>query len=279
MAASFRAEWLKLRKRPAVWVLAAVWFALVVLFGYVLTYLVFANPPEGTFPPGTNPRDFIEVLFPENLLPNVLSGFPSIGGGPVALILGALALGSEYGWGTFKTVFTQRPGRLAVFFGKVLVLATAVLGLVLLAFAAGAASSYAIARLEGVAVEWPSFGDSLRALGCGFLISAAWTSLGAFLATLFRGTPLAIGLGLVYALLLEGLAATLLAANEDFQPALKFLLNENSYALINSFGPAPEGLGVPQSTVEPERAAVTLAAYVLVFVLVSALLLRRRDVA
>ena len=97
------------------------------------------------------------------------------------------------------------------------------------------------------------------------MISAVWTSLGAFLATLFRGTlfrgtQLAIGLGLVYALLLEGIAATLLAANERFELALKFLFDESSYALINSFGP-PEGLGVPQSVVEPERAALTLSAY------------------
>lgn len=278
MLAGFAAEWLKLRKRPATWVLAAVWFALVVLFGYVLTYLVFASPPEGSFPPGTDPRYFIGVLFPENLLPNVLNGFSSIGGGPVALILGALAVGSEYGWGTFKTAFTQRPSRLEVLLGKVLVLAAAVAGLVLLAFIAGAASSYAVARIEGVAVEWPSAGDTLRAMGCGFLISGVWTSLGAFLATLFRGTPLAIGLGLVYALLLEGVAATLLSAGERFEPALKFLFNENSYALINSFGPAPTGLGVPQSVVEPERAAATLAAYTLIFVLFSALLVRRRDV-
>ena len=111
------------------------------------------------------------------------------------------------------------------------------------------------------------------------MISAVWTSLGAFLATLFRGTPLAIGLGLVYALLLEGIAATLLAANDRFEPALEFLFNENSYALINSFSQTSGGLGAPQSIVEPERAALTLAAYALIFVLLSALLLRRRDVA
>lgn len=159
-----------------------------------------------------------------------------------------------------------------------LVLAFVVAGLVLLAFVAGAICGYAIARLEGVAVEWPSAGDTLRAMGCGFLISAVWTSLGASLATLFRSTPLAIVLGLVYALLLEGVAATLLSASERFGPALKFFFNENSYALINSFGPSPEGLGVPQSVVEPGRAAATLAAYTPVFVLVSALLVRRRDV-
>ncbi len=60
---------------------------------------------------------------------------------------------------------------------------------------------------------------------------------------------------------------------------LKFLLNENSYALINTFDSAPEGLGVPQSTIEPERAAITLTIYVLAFALLAALIFRRRDVA
>jgi hypothetical protein len=83
---------------------------------------------------------------------------------------------------------------------------------------------------------------------------------------------------MVYALR-EGVAATLLAANEDFEPALKLLFNENSYALVNSFGSTPEGLGVPQSILEPERAVITLATYTLVFFLIQAPLLRRRDVA
>lgn len=278
MLASFSAEFLKIRKRPATLVLALIWFSLVVLFGYVLTYAIFANPPEDSIPPGTDPQEFLEVLYPENLLPNVLSGFPSTGGAPIALILGALAIGSEYGWGTLKTSFTQRPGRLSVLLGKALAVAVVLAVFVLLAFAAGAASSYVVARVEAAPVDWPPLGDLLRAMGAGWLISAVWTAMGAFLATLFRGTPLAIGIGLVYAILLEGLAATLLASNEDFEPARKFLLNENSYVLIGSFGELPQGVGIQSDVVEPERAVLTLAAYAAVFVLISALLLRRRDV-
>lgn len=278
MVASFRAEFLKLRKRPATWVLALIWFSLVVVFGYVLTYTIFANPPENSIPPGTDPQEFLEILYPENLLANVLSGFPSTGGAPIALILGALAMGSEYGWGTFKTSFTQRPGRLSVFLGKALAVGVVLVAFVLLAFAAGAASSYVIARVEDAPMDWPATGEVLRAMGAGWLISAVWTAMGAFLATLFRGTPLAIGIGLVYAILLEGLAATLLAANEDFEPVRKFLLNENSYVLINAFGELPQGVGIQSDIVEPERAVLTLAIYAVVLVLVSALLLRRRDV-
>jgi hypothetical protein len=37
--ASASAELLKLRKRPAIWVLAGVWLALLTFFGYLLPYL------------------------------------------------------------------------------------------------------------------------------------------------------------------------------------------------------------------------------------------------
>ena len=279
MGASFSAELIKLGKRPATWVLALIWLALVVLFGYVLTYLVFADMPQEAMPPGADQDAFLRVLFPENVLSNVLTGFSSTGGGPVALILGALAVGGEYGWGTLKTTLTQRPGRTGVLLGKVLMLGLALVGFVLLAFAAGAATSLVIARIEDVNVAWPPVGEILRAFGAGFLILAAWTAVGAALAVLFRATPFAIGLGLVYALLLEGLAGTLLAANRDYDAFRKFLLNENSNALIGSFGSAsPEGFGTPESIVDPTRAVLTLSAYTVAFVVLAALLLRGRDV-
>lgn len=279
MGASFAAELIKLSKRPATWVLALVWLALVVLFGYVLTYLVFADMPQEAVPPGADQDVFLRVLFPENVLSNVLTGFSSTGGGPVALILGALAVGGEYGWGTLKTSFTQRPGRISVLLGKVLMLGLVLIGFVLLALAAGAATSFVIARIEEAPINWPSAVETLRAFGAGFLILSVWMTIGVALAVLFRGTPFAIGLGLIYALLLEGLAGTLLAANRDYDTFRKFLLNENANALIGSFGSAaPEGFGTPVSIVDPTRAILTLVAYTIVFVMLAALLLRRRDV-
>ena len=278
MVSSFTAEFLKLRKRPATWVLALVWFSLVVLFGYVLTYLFFVSAPEETAVPGVDSESFLRALLPANFLPNVLAGFPSNGGGPITLILGALAVGSEYGWETFKTSLTQRPGRLRVFFGKMLALGILIVGFVLLAFVAGAASSLGVAYLEDGAVEWPPLMEVLRAMGSGWLIAALWTAFGVFLATLFRSTALAIGLGLVYAILLEGVAASLLASDDRYDPIRKALLNENSYALINQFdSPLPQGFSVPASIVEPTQGAIVLGAYTLGFILLSALLFWRRD--
>jgi hypothetical protein len=82
----------------------------------------------------------------------------------MALILGALTLGSEYGWTTFKTVLTQRPGRLALFFGKLLALGVVLALLVVLTLAAGAASGYVIVRLEDTPTGWPVAGELARRL-------------------------------------------------------------------------------------------------------------------
>lgn len=282
MMASFAAEMLKLRKRPATWILLAVWLVFVALLAYGSTYLFVTTSPDEAFAGLPGGRDAIlSGLYPENLLSNLLSGggFVTIGGA-IALILAAMAVGGEYGWGTLKTGLTQKPGRLAFLGGKLLALAVVLALFVLAAFAAAAACSFVVARLENAAVEWPAVGDILRAMGAAGLILAAWAMLGAFLATLFRGTSLAVSLGLVYALALEGILFNLPIQNDLYENAREALLGQNSGFLANSFaGEAlPEGFAPPEPPVEPAQAALVLVAYAIAFVLLAALFLRRRDV-
>ena len=44
MIGSFKAEWRKLRKRPAVLTMAGLLLALVVLIGYAISYLTYTQP-------------------------------------------------------------------------------------------------------------------------------------------------------------------------------------------------------------------------------------------
>ena len=62
-------------------------------------------------------------------------------------------MGSEYGWATFKTILTQRPGRTTLFLGKLLALGVILALLVALTFAIGGASSLAVAALAGGPVK------------------------------------------------------------------------------------------------------------------------------
>jgi ABC-type transport system involved in multi-copper enzyme maturation permease subunit len=287
MGASFAAELLKLRKRPATWVLALVWVAVVVLFGYLLTYSFVATPPEPAedVPPEVQTQERaineaqLEALLPENLMENLFgSGIFGVGAA-VVLILGALTAGSEYSWGTLKTVLSQRPGKLAVLSGKLLALGVFLVVFVALGLAAGAASSLVVARLEEAAVAWPTLGEALRGVGIGSLVFAVWGTFGFGLAVLFRGTPLAIGLGLAWALAVENTIAALPIRSDAYESFRRFTLGENTSGATSYFGsPFPEEFGLPEPLVDPERAAITLAAYTAAFVVLAALFFWRRDV-
>ncbi|MGH3147333.1 MAG: ABC transporter permease [Rubrobacter sp.] len=287
MGASFLAELLKIRKRPATWVLVLVWVVIVILFGYFFTYAFVANPPP---PPEDTPQEVqaqieadtetqLQALLPENLLEQMFGGNVFGLGAAIVLILGAMVAGSEYGWGTFKTVLSQRPRKLAVLSGKVLALAVFLIVFVLLGLAAGAASSFVVAQLEEAAVEWPVWREVLRGLGAGTLILAVWSLFGFALATLFRSTALAIGLGLAWALAVENTISALPVESDAYETFRRFTLGENTTGVSNYFGsPFPEQFGVPDPLVEPERAAITLAAYAAAFVVLAAFFFWRRDV-
>lgn len=278
MAASFGAEILKLRKRPATWVLMLVFAAATLLFGYLFTYLFIVNAPEGQAGLPQEARDgILQFLIPESVLGNVLGTFASFGSA-LALILGALAMGSEYGWDTFKTILTQRPGRLGFLAGKLLAVGSLLLAITLVILAAGAVASYVIASAEDAAVEWPSLWEIVKGVGAGWLILATFAALGVFLATLFRGTALAIGIGLVYLLVLENLFLGLTSQNETIADIGRGLPAKNSLDLAGAFGQAPPGFGgAPGETVEPATAAITLGVYAVVFLALAVLFFKRRD--
>ena len=290
MLASLGAELLKIRKRPSTWVLALRWLAIIVLLNYTLTYALLSSAPPPSFPEGTPKKQQeqlqqqqeqfqeqqLRFLYPENLVPNLIPGYPNVGA-PIALILGALAVGSEYGWSTFKTVLTQRPGRTALFFGKLLALGVVLALLVVLTFATAAASSLVVAVLASAPVKGPPLGELVRALGAGFLILTTWAAFGALLATLLRSTALSIGL--VYSLVLETVIFNLPIRNESFTNARDFFPGQNSSSLADSFSEqAPTGFAPPTPPVDAPQAALVLLSYTAAFIVLAALVFRRRDV-
>jgi ABC-type transport system involved in multi-copper enzyme maturation permease subunit len=288
MLASLGAELIKLRKRVSTWVLGLIWLAIIILLNYVLIYVLVSNAPPPTFPPDTPKaqqeqlqkqqqqyeQQQLAFLYPKKAIPNLISSFPNLGA-PIVLILGALAVGSEYGWATFKTILTQRPSRLSVFFGKLLALGVVLALLVVLIFFAGAVCGYIIAGLSGGSFRGPPAGGLVRALGAGWLILAVWATLGALLATLLRSTALAVGIGLVYSLGLEGIITNLPIQNETFKKVIEFLPGQNSTFLADSF--SDQGSTSPQP-VDATQATLVLLAYTAAFVLLAALVFRRRDV-
>jgi ABC-2 type transport system permease protein len=281
MGGSYRAEILKLVRRPAMWILGAVFLVLAQVFGYLIPYVAYRSGGGGGFAAGETPAQLLADVLPGRLVPNTLGGFPMFAGA-IALIIGGLVAGSEYGWGTLKTMLTQRPRRLSVLGGKLLAIVVTALALVLAVFAVNALWSWVIASVEGRPANWPSLLDLSRGLGAGFLIIGMWSLFGALLGILFRATSLAVGLGLVWALVVENLIrgfAGLLGFLDAFQ---KGLPGVNAGSLVASLGAATQGQpgGTPGVTtvVSGPQAVVVLIAYMVMMALIAGLMLQRQDV-
>jgi ABC-type transport system involved in multi-copper enzyme maturation permease subunit len=275
MTRAVAAELLIVRKRASTWILLAVWTLLSLLFAYVVPYVSYLNGSS---------REPLADLLPERLVGTLMGGFPFFGG-VFALQLGVLAFGSEYGWGTLKTLFVQGPARLHVFAAKLLALAVALLPFVLVVYAVGALASTGIALREGADIASPSAGLVLRGIGAAWLILAVWAALGVLLAVLSRGTALAVGIGILYALVVERLLSALATEVSAIDGLVQFFVRANGYSLVTGLGVSPAEIADngPGSFEGPfvggAQAVAILAVYLAVFVVVAAAVLRRRDVS
>ncbi len=280
MTGSYLAELTKLRKRSTSWVLFGAASILSLTFGYIIPYLGYVSGDNNVQTTGV-PRDQVLAdMLPGGIVGNAIGGFP-VFAGALALVLGALMIGSEYGWGTVKTVLTQGPARLTLLGAQFAALVTALALWVLGNFAVSAAASVAVATAQDRSLNWPGFADLAQGYGAGLLVLTTWALLGAVLALLLRGVALPIGLGVVWVLGVEalfvGVAGSVLP---DLDVVTHLLPGVNAgslvYAVLGGVADPPPGVS---DAVGGTRALLTLLGYVLVGALVAVTTSRKRDVA
>ena len=273
------AEALVLRKRPAAWVLLGVWMAMTLSFGYVLPYLASRSTDLG-FDDELTAEQLLASTLPAQLVSTVTGGMPLFGGA-LALVLGALVVGSPYAWGTLKTALTQRGGRLALLGGTTAMLAIVLLAVVVVSFALGAGASAVVASVEGRPLDWPPAADVLVGIGAGWLMVSTWCAIGVLLATLSRSTSLSVGLGLVYALVVEGLVRGLSGSLDWLDAISKVLPGVNAGSVAAALLPDGVATDTPgvQAVLSGGTSAGVLVAYVVAAAGVAALVLHRRDVS
>lgn len=280
MSRAIRVELFKLRRRPATWVLGLLLIALLLL-GYILIWHFISNPPKGA----RFGRDFNKAVALESVYPGsfIRTGFSTVGtlGGALCMLLGVLATGSEFGWGTLKTLLVQGPGRGQIYAGKLIALAVVVLVFVLAMMGVAAAVSAILVRADGATSAWPDALQIVKGIGAGWLIFGMWTAFGVFLAFVLRQATLSIGVGLVYMLIVEAIIGGILTGigGDVFTNIDKLLPGTNTVSLIGVFGSGPRFLGggaLP--AVDGGRAVLTLAVYVVVFLGIAGTLFARRDI-
>jgi ABC-type transport system involved in multi-copper enzyme maturation permease subunit len=274
--ASLRAEALKSRKRWANWILFAILLLTLLLFGYVLTYVILKNPPRNFRSPV--PASVLKrQVFPENLLPNVLSSMSTIGAA-IMIILGSLSTASEYGWLTVQTILIQKPGRRAVLSGKLLNLGIITLLVGIVALASAALTSYLLVNIDGGSSSFPSALALMKGFGALWLQLAVWTAFGMFLGIAFRSTAAAIGGGLIYLFVGEALIAQLFRDTPGVKEILKFLPGVNGSAVNATFGLTFRSPNANAPLVDATRGSITLLVYLVLFTVLALLIFQRRDV-
>jgi hypothetical protein len=274
---SVTAELLLLRRRSAYWIILAIYATTSMLFSYVFPYLIYRSDFSGGHMEGVA----LFLLLPVNLVKYSLVGFPFYAG-IMVFIVGVLAVGSEFNWDTFTNTFVQRAGRPWIMFAKLTALAVMLVPFVVVNYALGAVFSSGIALIEDATISWPPLWDIARALGLSWFILALWAMFGVFLAVLSRGTSLAIGLGIFYALIIEGVVSAFGSQIDVLAFISKGFLRTAGYSIVTSMGAIVSGEDGPGAFDGPfipaGRAALIITAYIILFGAYAIYSVNRRDV-
>lgn len=277
LIASTRADVLRLRKWPAVWVTIGAWLALSLMFGYLFTYLSYTSGDDNFASEGATTASLLAEMMPANVPSVFVQGMPMFGGA-LMMVLGAIVAGNGYGWGTWKTVFTQGPSRTATVVGSINALTVFVVATLLTSLALDFGLSLLVAATESQDIVMPSLGSLGEALGVGFLVLEMWALAGYALGTLARGPALSVGLGLVWALVIESLLRGVGQLLSPIEAFTKVLPGTAAGSLVGAITGTGEGTPGVLDAVGTTQAGWTVAAYVVVLPLVAVWLVHRRDV-
>jgi hypothetical protein len=202
-------------------------------------------------------------------------------GGALVLTLAALATGSGYGWNTWKTVFTQGPRRRSVLAGTLLALAVLLVVTVVLTLIVDLASATIVMTVDSQPLAWPGLGALLEGSGGALLIAGMWTAAGALIGIVARSPALAVGLGLVWALVVENLLRGVSGVLGPFGAVTDLLPGTAAGSLAGAIGAAEvsETGGAPGvlTILSGAEAALLLLAYLVGFVALAGFLLSHRD--
>ena len=266
MIATIKAEWRKNRFRPAFLVASGL------IAG--ITVLVFSSNWYVATHPGAADKGLpIAALFPDQFVNDVMgAGFPL--GAAMAIVLGAIIAGSEYTWGTLKTLFTQGPGRLTTWAGRAIIFTLWMGVLTAILFVVGAAYSVVIAALNSHAIVFPAAVDIAKGFGAIWLILTVNGAIGMALGVVVRQSAAAIGIGVVYLLSVEIIMVRFIGrlSNGDYKWIGNLLSGQNATALIEHL---QNGKNIPIST---EQALLLLFGWLVAMLVVAAGLQRVRDV-
>jgi ABC-type transport system involved in multi-copper enzyme maturation permease subunit len=185
--------------------------------------------------------------------------------GIVALVIWAMAVTSDYSSGLIRLLVQAEPSRWRLLGGKVVALVAFTCLATLVTVVAVVVAAPALASATGISTDaWTQ--DVARTLVSTYVQVTAsvllWGLVGLFVGMLTRSTGVAIGIGIGYLLVFEGLASMLLEGASKWLPG-------SAFSAIASGGSADMSFGT---------AVMVGAAYAAAALAVAAVTFARRDI-
>jgi ABC-2 type transport system permease protein len=261
MRRSFTSEWLKLRRRGMLAALATV----IAITGLV-TFLTISRAGATGRGPGDHAFLSLAAARGAGGLALVIG---RAGGllGIVALAVFASTFATEFSQGTLRNLLVREPRRPHLLAGKYLALTSAAAGAVLLAIIVNVPVALAAAAGKAIPTTAWFTGTGLADLartGVNLCLAIiGWGTLGTLLAVILRSPASAIGVGVAYALPLEGILSSVVHGLNRWLPG----------QLLDTLAAGGN------ATASYTAATLTLLAYGALAATLAAVLFTRRDVA
>ena len=273
------AELLKVRKRRATWIVFGALVAIMAFFFLALRPIVQAS--EGPAAHGFVLLDQ-SLRFPQGY--GTLATMGVYVGQWLLIVLVALLVGSEYGWGTLRLVLPRGPSRTAFMLAKLVALVTTVVigslgmlvvGAIIMPLGDLAAGGFDPAFPDGFAASLAL--DWLRTTAIVLIYLAI-----AFAVTLLtRSGGAGLGIGLVF-LFVESILTPIFAGLGGFWGSVPRFFPANLVRAVQEANDLGAGQFASETPVElfgPWTAGLALAAYFIVLVGGTVWLFNRRDIA
>jgi ABC-2 type transport system permease protein len=283
-----RSEIYRLRRRWMPWIL----LVFIAIIPFVFYFLIWASVnaqiqavKSGTLPapPGGTAQldETLRMIAPDRV---AQFGVSIVGGlGSVMLIVFAAShVGTEFGWGTFRTLLAHGASRSGFLVSKAVSLVLYVILFMIVGTVAAIGASYTVSAVAGIpvgaGVDLPEIARVATRISYTFL---PYMALALAIAVWSKSAGAGIATGLVVYFAESIVAGILVSLNKDYAQIVNWGLSRNASALTRTV----TGQGGPTSQdptastlPDPTQAAIVLAVYCVIFMVLAYWRLRSRDV-
>jgi ABC-2 type transport system permease protein len=285
MLKSLRSEVYRLRRRWMPYVMLAV-IAVAPIAIYVLIYVALQGQ-RTAMENGTIPNDPAqEAALTQTLRamrPDQVQSFGlDIVGGLANLMLIVFAashVGTEFNWGTLRTLLAHGASRGGFLAAKLLSIALFAVLLLAVGTAAAVAGSLVVAAISQGDMSGLDLAAVMNVAARGFYTQLPLIALAALLALWFRSAGAGIAGGLVLSFTESTIGGILVQIDRSFANIVNYGISRNAQAIM--FVPGEVGAQQNPTAValpDPGQAAIVLAIYTTLFIALGYWRLRTRDV-